>query len=81
MTYHRTRDLVLTYLEVVGEPAPVVAICTYMRRMHRVDAGATRTCLYRLHKQGLVRRLQFGVYQRIEPDSAGREALEQFPPD
>lgn len=76
-----TREAVLTYLEVVDEPAPVIAIARYMAQMHKVDAGAVRTCLYRLHKQGRIRRVAVGVYQRIDPDSAGADALAQIGPD
>ena len=76
-----TREAVLTYLEVVDEPAPVIAICNYMRKMHRVDAGAVRTCLWRLAKQGRIKRIAVGVYQRIDTRSAERGALEQSPLD
>ncbi len=78
---HTTRECILTYLEVVEEPAPVIAICNYMRKMHRVDAGAVRTCLWRLAKQGRIKRIDVGVYQRIDTRSAGADALEQISPD
>ena len=78
---HTTREAILTYLEVVEEPAPVIAIVRYMERMHRVDAGAVRTCLYRLHKQGRIRHPQAGWYQRIDTGSAGGDVLEQITPD
>jgi predicted transcriptional regulator of viral defense system len=68
---HSTREAVLTYLEVVRDPVPTWAIVRYMDRMHKVDAGAVRTCLYRLHTQGLIRRVQVGVYQRIDTGSDG----------
>jgi predicted transcriptional regulator of viral defense system len=63
---YATRNKVLTYLREIGEPRPVTRIIRYMRKMHRISAGATRTQLWRLHKAGLVERVGVGEY-RIAP--------------
>ena len=61
--YHATRDLILTYLYVAGEPRPVQRVIRYMRQMHRVEEGATRTQLWRLCQAGLAERVDLGWYQ------------------
>lgn len=63
----------LTFLATTPEPCSVLSVCTYMRQMHRVDKGATRECLHRLAKAGLIRHVGFGMYQRIDQGSAGAD--------
>lgn len=73
---YATRELVLTYLRTVKEPRNLIAITRYMRKMHRVEAGATRTAIWRLAKLGEVRRVGRGEYQIGMP----AEALDTTPP-
>ncbi len=60
---HTTRNLILTYLHVAGEPRPVRQITKYLHQMHRIDKGAVRTCLWRLVKEGKVTNPTWGYYQ------------------
>ncbi len=60
---HATRNALLTYLRTVGEPRPVQRVIRYMRQMHRVEEGATRTQLWRLCQAGLAERVDLGWYQ------------------
>jgi hypothetical protein len=59
---HTTRDAVLTFLRVAGEPRPVRQICRYMHVMHKTDGGATRECLQRLVRAGHISHPARGYY-------------------
>ena len=63
---HATKTLILTYLRVANEPRPVQRVIRYMRTMHRVEEGATRTQLWRLCQAGEVERVGVGEY-RVAP--------------
>ena len=69
---HTTREAVLTFLGADSEPVALIAICRYMRQMHRTDNGAVRECLRRLLKEGKVAHPARGFYQRIDQGSAHR---------
>jgi len=71
----------LTYINADSEPCSVLAIRNYMAKMHKVGAGAVRECLHRLTKEGLIRHVGVGFYQRIDTGSAGADALERISPD
>ncbi len=58
-----TSALILTYLRVAGEPRPVRRVIRYMKTMHRVEAGATRTQLWRLCGAGEIVRTEPGWYR------------------
>ena len=60
---HATSALILTYLRVANEPRPVQRVIRYMKTMHRVEEGATRTQLWRLCQAGLAERVDLGWYQ------------------
>ena len=59
---HRTRDAILTYIEVDPEPRALHMITKYMHTMHKVDKGATRESVHRLYKRGLLVRTSRGYY-------------------
>ena len=63
---HTTRECILAYLRVAGEPRPVIQITRYMRVMHKKDAGAVRECLRRLMKEEQITHPARGVYQWID---------------
>ena len=60
---HSTRDAILTFLRTDPQPVALLAICKYMKQMHKVDSGATRECLNRLCKVGMVIHPGRGIYQ------------------
>jgi hypothetical protein len=60
---YATKDVLLNYLRSAGEPRNLTAIIKYMRRYHRISAGATRTQLWRLCQAGELERVAPDQYQ------------------
>jgi hypothetical protein len=59
---YATRDVLLNYLRLAGEPRNLTAIIKYMRR-HKISPGATRTQLWRLCQAGELERVAPDQYQ------------------
>lgn len=58
-----TTELVLDYLEKVGEERPIATIARYMMTMHKRTYRATVAAISRLHVAGKIERVGMGMYR------------------